>query len=149
MGFNMKTRYFLYSNNLKESMDYEGFKEELLDPKINNTRSFFNYATDMMRISINGSNGFVIEVGAVDNLKTYEISMSATNMFDGLVDSDKDISNLILSIVNTIENLSQDVVQIVLNTDSLNSLKREKITDALEKGLEGLKSQYELVKTNA
>ena len=149
MGFNMKTRYFLYSNNLKESMDYEGFKEELLDPKINNTRSFFNYATDMMRISINGSNGFVIEVGAVDNLKTYEISMSATNMFDGLVDSDKDISNLILSIVNTIENLSQDVVQIVLNTDSLNSLKREKITDTLEKGLEGLKSQYELVKTNA
>jgi hypothetical protein len=135
----------MFSNDMKEMEEYENFKAALLESTINNSTPFFDFAADMMRISINGLDSFTVEVGAGDNIKMYKISISDSASFTFL-DYSLEINNLISAVMNIVENnLSKDVIQIALNIDDLTKDNSDRIVDILGKRLEDLKSQCELV----
>lgn len=133
----MKVIYFMFSNGIKEMDEYKDFKAELIEAS-NPSRgmSFFDFAADMIRISIDGLNSFTVEEGAGDNITMYKISISDSTSFISL-DNSVEISNLISAVIKIVENnLSKDVIKIVLNIDSLDDITINKILDMLVKRLE-------------
>ena len=133
----MKVIYFMFSNAMKEMEEYKNFKAELIESS-NPSRgmAFFDFAADMIRISIDDLNSFTVEEGAGDNIIMYKISISDSASFTYL-DNSVEISNLISAVMNTVENnLSKDVIKIVINIDSLDYVDINKILDMLAKRLE-------------
>lgn len=129
----MKVIYFMFSNSMKEMEEYENFKVDLLT---NDSTPFFDFAADMIRISIDGLNSFTVEEGAGDSIKMYKISISDSKSFICL-DNSVEISNLISTVMKIVENnLSKDVIQIALNIDSLDDITINKILYMLVKRLE-------------